>query len=110
MRPEALHLGNLELIAFELGLAMTNTYLLGDPDTKSAILIDPAWEGEKIAREAAARDWQINTILLTHGHFDHFGGVSGVEKSFDASIPVALHPLDFPLWQAHGGAPFFGIA
>lgn len=102
-------LSNLEVVVFELGLAVTNTYLLGDPDTKSAVVIDPAWDGEQIAGVALDRGWQIRAIWLTHAHFDHFGGVSGIEKSTDTLIPVALHPLDFPLWQVHGGATYFGI-
>jgi len=106
---DILKLGNLDVITFELGLAMTNTYLVGDPDTKSAIVIDPAWDGEQIARAALDRNWQINAIWLTHAHFDHFGGVSGIVKSFDTPIPVALHTLDLPLWQAFGGAAYFGI-
>lgn len=109
MTPKEMKLGNLEMLTFELGLAMTSTYLLGDPDTKSAIVIDPAWDGEQIAGVALDRGWQIRAIWLTHAHFDHFGGVSGIEKSTDTPIPVALHPLDLPLWQANGGAGFFGI-
>jgi len=107
--PEEFQLGNLEIVTFELGLAITNTYLLGDPETKSAIVIDPAWDGEQIASVALDRGWQINAIWLTHAHFDHFGGVRGIVKSTDTPIPVALHPLDLPLWQTHGGAGFFGI-
>lgn len=106
---EEMQLGNLEVVVFELGLAMTNTYLLGDPDTKRAVVIDPAWDGEQIARAAMDRDWQISAIWLTHGHFDHFGGVSGVVNSTDTHVPVALHPQDRPLWLNHGGASFFGI-
>ena len=106
---EEMQLGNLEIVAFELGLAMTNTYLLGDPDTKSAVVIDPAWDGEQIARAALDRDWQINAIWLTHAHFDHIGGVSGIVKSFDTPILVALHPLDLPLWQVNGDAAYFGM-
>ena len=109
MTPKEMQLGNLELVTFELGLAMTNTYLLGDPDKKSAIVIDPAWDGEQIASAALDRNWQINAIWLTHAHFDHFGGVSGIVKSTDSPIPVALHPLDLPLWQFNGGATYFGI-
>lgn len=109
MTVKEMKLSNLEVVVFELGLAVTNTYLLGDPDTKNAVVIDPAWDGEQIAGVALDRGWQINAIWLTHAHFDHFGGVSGIEKSTDTLIPVALHPLDFPLWQVHGGATYFGI-
>ncbi|MBE9479612.1 MAG: MBL fold metallo-hydrolase [Chloroflexi bacterium] len=109
MVPEEFQLGHLKIVKFELGLAMTNTYLLGDPDTKSAIVIDPAWDGEQIAGAALDRGWQIKAIWLTHAHFDHFGGVSGIVKSIGTPIPVALHPLDFPLWQTNGDAGYFGI-
>jgi glyoxylase-like metal-dependent hydrolase (beta-lactamase superfamily II) len=109
LAPDTIQLGNLELITFELGLAMTNTYLLGDPDTKQAIVIDPAWEGEQIARVALDRGWKINAIWLTHAHFDHFGGVSGIVNSIDEPIPDALHSADMPLWQFKGGATFFGV-
>jgi len=99
----------LIIATFVLGLANTNTYLVGDPASRDAIVIDPAWDGEVIVQEAERRGLHITGIWLTHGHFDHFGGAGGIASASQNPIPVALHPDDLPLWRAHGGAEFFGF-
>jgi glyoxylase-like metal-dependent hydrolase (beta-lactamase superfamily II) len=102
-------LGSFEVVAFELGLALTNTYLIGEAGESHAVVIDPAWQGDRIARAAGERGWQIGSIWLTHAHFDHFGGAAGVADAYDVPVPVALHALDQPLWRAMGGAAWFGM-
>jgi glyoxylase-like metal-dependent hydrolase (beta-lactamase superfamily II) len=92
-----------------LGLNQTNAYLLGDPASGEAVVIDPAWDGEVIVQEAERRGVIISGIWLTHAHFDHFGGAAAVVNSSKTPIPVALHPEDMPLWNASGGAAVFGI-
>ena len=74
MKPDEIHLQDLEIVSFVLGLAATNAYLVADPASKLAVVIDPAWDGDLIYREAELRGWRINQIWLTHAHFDHFGG------------------------------------
>jgi glyoxylase-like metal-dependent hydrolase (beta-lactamase superfamily II) len=109
MRSETTALSNLDLVAFELGLAMTNTYLLGDPDRGEAIVIDPAWDGEFIVEEARNRNWRITSIWLTHAHFDHFGGAGAIVDAVDPPVPIAMSFLDMPLWRVKGGAALFGV-
>jgi hydroxyacylglutathione hydrolase len=99
----------LEIAAFELGPVATNAYLIADAETMEAAVIDPAWDGEFIVGEAERRGWHIKHIWLTHAHFDHLGGVSGVVKKFTPPPPVALHPEDLELWRMQGGAPLFGM-
>jgi hydroxyacylglutathione hydrolase len=109
LTPKTYRLGALEIVAFELGMALTNTYLIGEPGKDHAIVIDPAWQGDTIAGAAQDRGWRIGSIWLTHAHFDHFGGASGVADAYDVPVPVALHEKDQPLWRAMGGAAMFGI-
>jgi len=99
----------IEIAAFMLGPVETNVYLVADAQTAEAVVIDPAWDGEMIAREAERRGWRITAIWLTHAHFDHLAGAGGIAKSVHPSPPVALHPGDLPLWKAQGGAPLFGM-
>ncbi len=99
----------LEILSFTLGPVMTNAYLLADPEAGEAAVIDPAWDGEVILDAAKERGWRIAHIWLTHAHFDHFGGAAGVADGCNPLPMVALHPADYPLWRALGGAPFFGI-
>ncbi len=102
-------LGAFEIVHFELGMALTNTYLIGEPGANHAVVIDPAWQGDHIARVAADRGWRIGSIWLTHAHFDHFAGASGVADANEVPIPVALHQEDQPLWRVMGGAAWFGF-
>jgi len=99
----------LEIVDFTLGPVETNTYLLADPETGEAVVIDPAWDGETITKAAILRGWSISRIWLTHAHFDHLGGAAGVARSVQPEPAVALHPADLPLWEMRGGAALFGF-
>lgn len=99
----------LKIVTFTLGPAMTNAYLIADPETSEAAVIDPAWDGHLIVGGAEKNGWRIGNIWLTHAHFDHIGGAGAVADKSSPPPPVALHPQDYPLWRAQGGAPFFGV-
>lgn len=99
----------LSITRLVLGPTQTNTYLIGDQGNQAAVVIDPAWDGEVILRHAQDQHWQLTAVWLTHAHFDHFGGLGPVANASKPPLPVALHPADKPMWQARGGAGFFGI-
>jgi glyoxylase-like metal-dependent hydrolase (beta-lactamase superfamily II) len=99
---------SIEIVSLPLGMTMTNAYLVGDSESQKAIVIDPGWDGKKIVVEAENRGWEIKEIWLTHGHFDHLGGVGAIADGANPPA-VALHPEDRWLWEAKGGAAVFGI-
>ena len=99
----------LEIIPLILGPVATNAYLVGETNSHSAVVVDPAWDGELIVEEARRRAWDIEQIWLTHAHFDHIGGIAGVVKSLEPKPKIALHPADLPLYSVQGGAPLFGM-
>lgn len=97
----------LAIVPFVLGPVETNAYLAADAAEGTAVVIDPAWDGQVMLDEARRRGWRITSIWLTHAHFDHFGGAALVARATGA--PVALHPNDLPLWRFSGGAALFGL-
>lgn len=99
----------IQIFSFQVGPAFTNAYLVGDPSSKTAVVIDPAWEGQRILAQAESVGWRITNLWLTHAHFDHFGGAAALADGLDPAPPVALHPADQPLWRMHGGAAAFGF-
>jgi glyoxylase-like metal-dependent hydrolase (beta-lactamase superfamily II) len=99
----------LEIVSFTLGPAQTNAYLVADPDTKDAVVIDPAWDGHIILAEAQKRGWRIGHLWYTHAHFDHIGGAGAIADALNPLPLVALHPNDHVLWRAGGGGALFGF-
>jgi hydroxyacylglutathione hydrolase len=101
--------GMLEIVKMVLGPVQTNAYLVGETKTNTAVVIDPAWDGELIVEAAHQRSWRITNIWLTHAHFDHLGGSAAVSDASNPPVPVSMHPGDYWLWRNEGGAPLFGL-
>lgn len=100
---------SLEIVKMTLGPAQTNTYIVAESGNPDAVVIDPSWDGHLILEQAQQRGWRITNIWLTHAHFDHFGGSAAVADGSSPPPPVALHPEDYVLWRAGGGATQFGL-
>lgn len=92
---------SMEIVTLPLGDYQTNCYLVADGAGICAV-IDPGYSPEAVLSEAARRRWQIRAVLLTHGHFDHVGGVRGIAEATDC--PVYLHENDrsLPPWLTAG--------
>ena len=83
----------LQIFSFQLGPASTNAYLVGEPASNTAVVIDPAWDGERILAKAESVGWRITNLWLTHAHFDHFGGaaafgIHGFDPGPEPTIPL----------------------
>jgi len=98
-----------EIVSFILGPVQTNAYLVADPATKEAAVVDPAWDGHIILAEAQKRGWRIAHLWYTHAHFDHIGGAGAIADALNPLPLVALHPNDHVLWRAGGGGALFGF-
>lgn len=73
-------------------------YLIGDPTTREAVVVDPAWGVGDLLRTAAEDDYRIVGALVTHYHPDHVGGdlfgapVEGVTKLLEShSVPLYVN-------------------
>ncbi len=91
MATEALYLRQMEL-----GPMQNFVYLIGDPETRDCIVVDPAWEIEAIVEQARADGMRLNGVLVTHTHQDHVGGhlfghdIPGVEALL-AQTPTKVY-------------------
>ena len=62
---------NIIIKQFLIGMYEVNSYLVACPQTKEAVVIDPAGEEEKLLSLIEQEGVTIKYILNTHGHADH---------------------------------------
>jgi len=87
----------------EIGPMQNYVYLVGDPQTRDAAVIDAAWDVDAILRVADAEGYRITHDLVTHFHPDHLGGdlmghqIAGAAELV-AKVPakVAIHKAELP--------------
>ena len=82
----------LEIRRFLVGPAGENCYIVWLSGRRDALVIDPGDEGEKILEGMGAMGVAPGAVLLTHGHFDHTGGLTAF-----SGAPFYLHPDDLPM-------------
>jgi hydroxyacylglutathione hydrolase len=91
MAPRLIH----EVI--RVGMLQCNCSILGDPATGDAIVVDPGDEVERILEIVRRRGLTVRTIVSTHTHIDHVGGLAGLHGATGA--PVLIHKADLELYQ-----------
>lgn len=82
-----------------VGMQLTNCYLVGQVETREALIIDPGTdretEAKKILKEIESNGFKIKYIINTHGHPDHTGGNEIFKEATGA--PILIHELDAPM-------------
>ena len=74
------------------GLYEENCYIVMDEATKEAVILDPGGSEERLEKEINDLGAKVKYILLTHGHFDHVGGVDYLAEKFN--VPVYINEAD----------------
>ncbi len=97
------------ILRYVLGPLENNSYIIADPETGDAAVIDPSFDSEHILEDVHKRNLRICFILLTHAHFDHMAGAAWVARQFTPPLAIALHPSDLVLYATGGGAAQFGL-
>ena len=70
------------------GVFAENTYIFIDEHSKAGFLIDPGAQAGVIYDTIVRNGWTIEKILLTHGHFDHFGAAGILRERLVAPIYI----------------------
>ena len=71
----------INIVTLPLGNYQTNCYIVYAQGSDRCAVIDPGFEPETVLQQTAALGLTIDAILLTHGHFDHVGGVKEICRS-----------------------------
>lgn len=92
-----------------VGPIMANCYILGCEETKSAAVIDPGDEADKILMALSENKLTVKYILNTHGHFDHVGANKRLKEVTGAEL--VIHPDDVAMLESvNMAAASFGMS
>ena len=91
-----------------VGPLMANCFIVGCPETKKAVVIDPGGDVDRILVALSDEQLTVSKILNTHGHFDHVGGNQRLKEVTGA--PIYIHTDDAPmLAHVSSSAAAFGM-
>ncbi len=90
-----------------VGPLATNCYILGDQESKEAVVIDPGGDFEDIAGQLRESDLKVKYIVLTHAHFDHTDALAQLKAATGAE--VLIHALDADMLCSAGQAQPFTL-
>ncbi len=79
-----------------LGDYQTNCYIIWEENSSTCAVIDPGYQAETVLRFAASHHKTIETVLLTHGHFDHVGAVRDIAAATDCRVYLCEKDLSMP--------------
>lgn len=84
----------MEVIKKSLGQMGTNCYVVWDENTLEAAVVDPGFEDQQICDIINDNKLKVKYILLTHGHFDHLGGVNQIKQLTGAKVLIHENDAD----------------
>jgi glyoxylase-like metal-dependent hydrolase (beta-lactamase superfamily II) len=89
---------SLAVDRYEVGPIGTNCYVVrASRDALEAVVVDPGGDAAQLRLELARARAQCVAILITHGHWDHLGGVADLAEGTGA--PVYMSEDERPLLE-----------
>ena len=85
----------MQIKVFVLGLLSNNTYLAINEDDRTCFLVDPSTADSKLTQYIEDNSLKLTAILLTHGHFDHIGGVKHFKDKFGCKVYMHAEDVEF---------------
>ena len=92
----------LKIHTLPLGSYQTNCYIIHEENSKTCCVIDPGYTPEVVLDKAEDLGLTVEAILLTHGHFDHVGGVKQIAAETGCHVYLCPEDLSMPPMMTAG--------
>ncbi|RIY31452.1 hypothetical protein CJP74_07355 [Psittacicella melopsittaci] len=77
----------LDIYKLPVGTIQQNCRIFVNPESKEAFVVDPGAEPELIYTFVQQHELKVTAIVITHGHFDHIGGITELRAKL-GDVPV----------------------
>lgn len=92
----------LNIHILPLGSYQTNCYIIHEAASKTCCVIDPGYTPDIVLDRLASLGLTLEAILLTHGHFDHVGGVRELAAETGCRVCICPDDLSMPPMMTAG--------
>ena len=76
----------MDVSGFTVGPVAENCFFAARDGERTAIVVDPGDEPQRLIEALEERDYSVEAILLTHTHFDHVGAVAPLARHTGAPV------------------------
>jgi hydroxyacylglutathione hydrolase len=94
----------LKVWVISTGMMGNNVCIIMNEESGEAFVVDPSYDPEIVLDFIQHHELKIPKILLTHGHFDHFAGVSYLFSHLPEKPQLGIHRDDLDLMMDGGGS------
>ena len=95
----------MKVLTITGGALGTNCYVVWNEKQCNCVVVDPGFDAQTVLEKVRAKGLQVAAILLTHGHYDHVGGVSGLREVTGCKVYIHPADLELPAYLTQGEIP-----
>ena len=95
----------MKVLTITGGSLGTNCYIAWQEGQDKCVVVDPGFDAEIILERVRAKGLTVQAILLTHGHYDHVGGVKQLATETDCKVYLHAGDLQLPSQLTLGVIP-----
>jgi hydroxyacylglutathione hydrolase len=89
----------LETIIGDIGGYAVKGYVVYDPKSRNAVIIDTGYNANSMVQTLKRHDLRLTAVCLTHGHMDHAGGLDRILQSSEATVYIGTDDMDLLHWR-----------
>lgn len=85
---------NIKIEKIINGVLLENCYFIHEENEKIGFMVDPGYDTDKIINFLLKNEYKVDTILLTHAHFDHALGCHDIIEKYGARVFMSKDDID----------------